>query len=231
MAIVGEIFDVGPGHTHYAPPNGAYHGFCGRDGGRAMATGDFDEEGLIPRVSDLGPEELAEVVGWMKFYREHGKYRFVGVLEGLYFDSAGVPTDEHLRVHNTNDDQEGFDALVGELKKRFKQCNQRSGQPKKGDQYQGRGQTGRETEIWCDSKFHGPRTWPTFVRYSRPGRGMEKGYCACIAQPTREAAEDEQVELRWRPQAGKLLLRFLNYPDCPLGVPRCIRPKGSVNPE
>nr|CAD1822270.1 unnamed protein product [Ananas comosus var. bracteatus] len=66
LGILGSVFDVTKGRSHYGP-GGGYHHFAGRDASRAFVSEIFQE-----------------------VYNE--RYIFVGKLVGRYYDSQGNPT-------------------------------------------------------------------------------------------------------------------------------------------
>ncbi|CAK9084177.1 unnamed protein product [Durusdinium trenchii] len=60
LAILGEVYDVGPGERHYGPDAG-YSGMAGKDASRSFTTGDFKKD-AVPGLRDLPPEQLADVI-------------------------------------------------------------------------------------------------------------------------------------------------------------------------
>ena len=94
---VGEVYDVATGKQFYAP-NGGYAGTAGRDGSRGFSTGMFGN--LSEDLTFFAANESTEILGWRNFYRNHATYRFVGVLEGPYFDAKGyqIPGLEDLEI-------------------------------------------------------------------------------------------------------------------------------------
>ncbi|OLQ13000.1 Neuferricin-like [Symbiodinium microadriaticum] len=74
LAIMGEVYDVGPGARFY-------------DASRAMSTGNFKED-ATPSLHGFSKEQVADVMQWRSFYRNHEQYRFVGFLQGPYLCST-----------------------------------------------------------------------------------------------------------------------------------------------
>lgn len=104
LAIVGSVFDVTPGRNFYEPGT-AYNCFVGRDGSRAFATGEFSPSGARPDLAGLNNEMIEEIQQWVDKFTK--KYKLVGHLVGLYYDSEGNPTQELLAfskkvVHHRN---------------------------------------------------------------------------------------------------------------------------------
>ena len=93
LSIVGHVFDVSSGKSHYGP-GGSYHFFVGKDGSRAFVTGHFDNEHLIPNISDLPADKIFDLNNWFVFYRS--KYPEIGKLTGHFFDEKGEPTANYL---------------------------------------------------------------------------------------------------------------------------------------
>lgn len=89
LGILGSVFDVTKGRSHYGP-GGGYHHFSGRDASRAFVSGNFTEDGLTDSLHGLSSTEVNSVVEWRKFYYE--RYKFVGKLVGRYYDNKGSPT-------------------------------------------------------------------------------------------------------------------------------------------
>ena len=100
LAILGVVYDVTAGATHYAP-GGAYAGLAARDASAAFHTGDFTPDGLHPSLDALEPDDFEAAVAtldeWSKFYED--RYERVGVLApGWYRDASGARTEMTLRV-------------------------------------------------------------------------------------------------------------------------------------
>ena len=138
LCILGEVYDVGTGKEHYAPAMG-YSGMAGRDASRGFSTGEYNS---TLGVADLKPSQLKAIFDWRKFYREHETYRFVGLLEGRFFDAAMRPTQEMLDAEVRFNDQTHRDNVRGALGKEFLGCNSKfeQGNPK--------------IRLWCDNGYH-----------------------------------------------------------------------------
>ncbi|XP_008786414.1 membrane-associated progesterone-binding protein 4 [Phoenix dactylifera] len=93
LGILGSVFDVTKGRSHYGP-GGGYHHFSGRDASRAFVSGNFTGDGLTDSLHGLSSGEVNSVVDWRKFYIE--RYIYVGKVVGRYYDSQGNPT-KHLK--------------------------------------------------------------------------------------------------------------------------------------
>uniref|UniRef100_A0A7E4VNP5 Cytochrome b5 heme-binding domain-containing protein n=1 Tax=Panagrellus redivivus TaxID=6233 RepID=A0A7E4VNP5_PANRE len=164
LAILGRIYDVQKGKKHYAP-GGGYHFFAGKDATRAFVTGDFSEAGLTDDVSDLNEQELLGILDWVRFYEKD--YKPVGVLEGIYYDDEGEPTDRLIEV------KEELEKAVVWKEKQLKEnevfppCNS---------------EWNKETggRVWCTTKSGGvTRDWAGVPR--RLFNAASKSYrCACV---------------------------------------------------
>jgi len=94
--VLGEVYDVTPGSGHYGSGS-SYSIFAGKDSTASFVTGDFSEEGGKASLDDLPTNQLGGIESWRKFYANHAKYTFVGVLEGKFYDKDGNPTNELLK--------------------------------------------------------------------------------------------------------------------------------------
>uniref|UniRef100_A0A7S4RE60 Cytochrome b5 heme-binding domain-containing protein n=1 Tax=Ditylum brightwellii TaxID=49249 RepID=A0A7S4RE60_9STRA len=84
LSVLGEVYDVTPGSGHYGSGS-SYSIFAGKDSTASFVTGDFSEEGGKASLDDLPTNQLGGIESWRKFYANHAKYTFVGVLEGMCF--------------------------------------------------------------------------------------------------------------------------------------------------
>ncbi|CAE8644056.1 unnamed protein product, partial [Polarella glacialis] len=188
MAVVGEVFDVGTGHQFYGPGAGGYSGFAGRDGGRALATGDFTPEGFTSSLVDLEEDEVYEVLRWRDFYRKHETYRFVGYLQGPYFGADGKATPELKTVKQQQASSAEREDLLNKLSLRFKGCNSKH---VAADPF---------FKVWCSDGYHPTGSVPAHMYYLLPGKQEEQSMCVCVAPgEAREEAERESSELRQKP--------------------------------
>lgn len=84
LAVKGKVHDVTSGRNFYGP-GGPYENFAGRDATRGLACQSFDEDmltkdldGPLDDCSDLGPDQLENLQGWVERFDE--KYLVVGKL-------------------------------------------------------------------------------------------------------------------------------------------------------
>lgn len=89
LGILGSVFDVTKGKSHYGT-GGGYNHFAGRDASRAFVSGNFTGDGLTDSLRGLSSTEVKSVVDWRDFYFR--SYIFIGKLVGRYYDSQGNPT-------------------------------------------------------------------------------------------------------------------------------------------
>ncbi|EFC50120.1 predicted protein [Naegleria gruberi] len=87
LAIKGRVYDVSEGKSYYGM-EGGYHFFAGRDGTRSFVTGCFDEEkeectSVQSKYSDFTQEQMQSIEDWVKFYDDHEKYKFIGIVTDL----------------------------------------------------------------------------------------------------------------------------------------------------
>ena len=179
LSIVGLVFDVTNGRTHYGP-GGSYHFFVGLDGSRAFVTGHFDKENLIPNISDLGADTIGSLNDWLVFYK--GKYPQIGKLVGHYFDELGNPTDNYrdfeFKLQGSSLEKE----KEKEFSLKYPRCNSKW-------------QIDQGGEVWCDAetaKIGGvDRDWIGVPRkyYKKPGsRNFD-----CICVKTEEAVGNKDM--------------------------------------
>ncbi|OWR46427.1 putative cytochrome b5 domain containing 2 [Danaus plexippus plexippus] len=90
LSVIGSVFDVTKGRKHYKK-GASYHYFAGKDGSRALVTGDFnDESSNKDYVLDLNCDDIFNILHWRRTFRE--KYEFIGYLSGRYYDENGAET-------------------------------------------------------------------------------------------------------------------------------------------
>ena len=72
----GKVYDVTAGRNFYGP-GGPYENFAGRDATRGLACQSFDEDmltkdldGPLDDCSDLTPEQLENLSGWIERFDE-----------------------------------------------------------------------------------------------------------------------------------------------------------------
>ncbi|EER95310.1 hypothetical protein BDA96_01G495100 [Sorghum bicolor] len=162
LAILGSVFDVTKGRSHYGP-GGGYHHFTGRDASRAFVSGNFTGNGLTDSLQGLSSSEVNSIVDWRKFYFE--RYIFAGKLIGRYYDSQGNPTKYLKGVEMKA--KRGAQLLEKQKSDEAKipGCNSKWSQQEGG-------------EVWCDTGY------PRLVR--RPGdialTGQVSQRCACFQE-------------------------------------------------
>ena len=216
LAVLGEVYDVGPGAQFYGPAGG-YHALAGRDGSRSLHTGEFDPKDVVATVSDLGDEALKDVLDWRDFYRTHDKYRFVGFLEGPYFDKEGKPTHEHDLVAKKHNVIADATVTLQELRERFKSCNQRSHSEN------------TFYEIWCDDSYHdGPGSTPVHIAFTVSGQNHD--WCTCLTQAARPVVLEEARNRASGSILTSISLRLAEYGHCTASQQRCQIPKGTPVP-
>eukprot|EP00164_Ancoracysta_twista_P007525 GFYU01010698.1.p1 GENE.GFYU01010698.1~~GFYU01010698.1.p1 ORF type:complete len:257 (+),score=80.17 GFYU01010698.1:75-845(+) len=163
VAVAGNVFDVSEGKFYQ--PGGGYAFFSGVDGSRAYVTGDFKGD-LTDDIDGLSIGDFRGIKGWLKFYQDHAKYKYVGKVIGLFYNENGELLDD--RVVNVPE-KDPHDIYPG--------CNS-----KYNHQIDGR-------EIWCTEKSGGiDRTWIGVPRQismaekDRDGKSQEK--CVCVPEGT-----------------------------------------------
>ncbi|PVH33076.1 hypothetical protein PAHAL_9G562000 [Panicum hallii] len=162
LGILGSVFDVTNGRSHYGP-GGGYHHFAGRDASRTFVSGNFTGDGLTDSLQGLSSSEVNSIVDWRKFYFE--RYIFAGKLIGRYYDSQGNPT-KYLKGVEVKA-KRGAQLLEKQKSEEAKipSCNSKWSQQEGG-------------EVWCDTGY------PRLVR--RPGdialTGQVSQRCACFRE-------------------------------------------------
>jgi len=91
LSILGNVFDV-TGAKHYEP-GGGYEFFVAKDSSAAFTTGVFEGD-ADDNLSALSDDQINAVFDWFRFYEKHETYRFVGLLEGRFFDKDRKITAE-----------------------------------------------------------------------------------------------------------------------------------------
>ena len=181
LAILGEVYDVSAGQGFYAPGQGGYNCFVGRDGSRAFVTGEFEGAGLTDDVEGLAPSELEGVLGWRDFYRDEARYPTVGVLSGRYYDVSGARRPGVL---------DAYEAAVAEWKaaeeatrEEFPPCNSKW--------------TQGASHVWCTSKSGGTeRGWVGYPRkMHRRGSAVDSAQCVCTKDANTFVSGDNLLEV------------------------------------
>ncbi|KAK3150799.1 hypothetical protein QOZ80_3AG0237940 [Eleusine coracana subsp. coracana] len=162
LGILGSVFDVTKGRSHYGP-GGGYHHFAGRDASRAFVSGNFTGDGLTDFLQGLSSMEVNSIVDWRKMYFE--KYIYAGKLVGRYYDKQGNPT-KYLKGVEVKA-KRGAQLLEKQKNEEAKipSCNSKWSEQEGG-------------EVWCDTGY------PRLVR--RPGdialTGKVNQRCACFQE-------------------------------------------------
>ncbi|KAK3405073.1 membrane-associated progesterone-binding protein 4 [Eucalyptus grandis] len=162
LGILGSVFDVTKGKSHYGV-GGGYHHFAGRDASRAFVSGNFTGDGLTDSLRGLSSSEVKSVVDWRDFYFR--SYTYVGKLVGRYYDSQGNPT-KYLKGVEAKAAR-GAQLLEKQKKEEAKQpsCNSRWSQDEGG-------------QVWCDVGF--PRLVQRPQEIALTGTMSKR--CACFTE-------------------------------------------------
>ncbi|RDY06066.1 Membrane-associated progesterone-binding protein 4 [Mucuna pruriens] len=161
LGILGSVFDVTKGKSHYGS-GGGYNHFSGRDASRAFVSGNFTGDGLTDSLRGLSSTEVVKsIVEWRDFY--HKTYKYVGKLVGRYYDSQGNPT-KYLKGVEAKAAR-GAQLLEKQKIEEAKQpaCNSRWSQDEGG-------------EVWCDVGY--PRLVQRPLEIALTGKMSKR--CACF---------------------------------------------------
>ncbi|KAF5175044.1 Membrane-associated progesterone-binding protein [Thalictrum thalictroides] len=162
LAILGSVFDVTKGKSHYGP-GGSYNHFSGRDASRAFVSGNFTEDGLIDSLQGLSSVEVKSVVDWRDFYFR--SYIYVGNLIGRYYNSQGEKT-KYLKGVEAKAAR-GAQLLEKQKHEEAKMpsCNSKWSQQEGG-------------EVWCDVGY--PRLVQRPLEIALTGKMSKR--CACYKE-------------------------------------------------
>ncbi|KAI4305516.1 hypothetical protein L6164_028878 [Bauhinia variegata] len=162
LGILGSVFDVTKGKSHYGA-GGGYNHFAGRDASRAFVSGNFTGEGLTDSLRGLSSSEVKSIVDWRDFYFR--SYKYTGKLVGRYYDSQGNPT-KHLKGVESKAAR-GAQLLEKQKMEEAKQpsCNSRWSQDEGG-------------EVWCDAGY--PRLVKRPQEIALTGKMSKR--CACFEE-------------------------------------------------
>ncbi|XP_020224725.1 membrane-associated progesterone-binding protein 4 [Cajanus cajan] len=160
LGILGSVFDVTKGKSHYGS-GGGYNHFAGRDASRAFVSGNFTGDGLTDSLRGLSSTEVKSIVEWRDFY--HKTYKYAGKLVGRYYDSQGNPT-KYLKGVEAKAAR-GAQLLEKQKIEEAKQpsCNSRWSQDEGG-------------EVWCDVGY--PRLVQRPLEIALTGKMSKR--CACF---------------------------------------------------
>ncbi|PRQ52370.1 putative cytochrome b5-like heme/steroid binding domain-containing protein [Rosa chinensis] len=162
LGILGSVFDVTKGKSHYGE-GGGYNHFSGRDASRAFVSGNFTGDGLTDSLSGLSSQQVKSIVEWRDFYFR--TYTFVGKLVGRYYDPKGNPT-KYLKGVEAKAAR-GAQLLKKQEIEEAKQpgCNSRWSQDEGG-------------EVWCDVGV--PRLVQRPLEIALTGKMSKR--CACFKE-------------------------------------------------
>lgn len=162
LVILGSVFDVTKGKSHYGV-GGGYNHFAGRDASRAFVSGNFTGDGLTDSLRGLSSTEVKSIVEWREFYFR--SYTFVGKLVGRYYDNQGNAT-KYLKGAEAKAAR-GAQLLEKQKAEEAKQpgCNSRWSQDEGG-------------EVWCDTGF--PRLVQRPLEIALTGKMSKR--CACFLE-------------------------------------------------
>ncbi|CAA0824405.1 Membrane-associated progesterone-binding protein 4 [Striga hermonthica] len=163
LGILGSVFDVSKGESHYGA-GGGYNHFSGRYFSCITMLFDFYAgEGLTDNLHGLSKSEVKSIVDWREFYFK--TYTFVGKLIGRYYDKEGKPT-KYLK---------GIEAKAARgsqlLEKQKKEEAEVASCNSKWSQEEG-------SEVWCDEGYPRLVQRPTEIALT----GKISRRCACFKE-------------------------------------------------
>ncbi|KAG8387425.1 hypothetical protein BUALT_Bualt02G0020100 [Buddleja alternifolia] len=163
LSILGSVFDVTKGKSHYGV-GGGYNHFSGRDASRAFVSGNFTGSGLTDTLHGLSSTEVKSVVDWRDFYFR--SYVFVGKLIGRYYDSDGNPT-KYLKGVEAKAAR-GAQLLEKQKNEedKVKSCNSRWSDDE-------------GSEVWCDDGYY-PRLVERPIEIALTGKMSKR--CGCFRE-------------------------------------------------
>ncbi|KAL6985632.1 Membrane-associated progesterone-binding protein 4 [Sarracenia purpurea var. burkii] len=162
LAILGSVFDVTKGKSHYGA-GGGYNHFAGRDASRAFVSGNFTGDGLTDSLHGLSSTEVKSVVDWRDFYFR--TYIYAGKLMGRYYDTQGNST-KYLKG------AEAKAARAAQLME--KQKNDEAKQPNCNSRWSQE----EGSEVWCDNDY--PRLVQRPLEMAISGKVSKR--CACFKE-------------------------------------------------
>ncbi|XP_050234410.1 membrane-associated progesterone-binding protein 4 [Mercurialis annua] len=162
LGILGSVFDVSKGKSHYGG-GGGYNHFAGRDASRAFVSGNFTGDGLSDSLQGLSSTEVKSVVEWREFYFK--SYTYAGKLVGRYYDMQGNPTKSLKGVEAKA--ARGAQLLEKQKSEEAKlpSCNSKWSQDEGG-------------EVWCETGF--PRLIQRPLEIALTGKMSKR--CACFTK-------------------------------------------------
>ena len=198
LVVLGEVYDVTVGAKFYGKGE-SYNIFLGQDASRSFHSGVWDK--AEADIRDLSPMAAEAVTGWRSFYRKSDKYIFAGVVEGLYYDANGNPTQALHDVDQLEQQAGDANAYEAELLKRFPQCNMASVTALK------------KTDINCPSRpeDNGAKRVPRMLYWTHRGSNAETKRCGCLTMDEIGAPRQMPPTMRSEP-----------YPGCPPEESSCV---------
>nr|XP_043606776.1 membrane-associated progesterone-binding protein 4 isoform X1 [Erigeron canadensis] len=162
LGILGSVFDVTKGKSHYGQ-GGGYNHFAGRDASRAFVSGNFTGDGLTDSLAELSSTEVKSIVEWRDFYNR--TYIYVGKLVGRYYNSEGNPT-KYLKGVEAKA-KRGAQLMEKQKIEEAKVpgCNSRWSQDE-------------GSEVWCDNGY--PRLVQRPLEIALTGKMSKR--CACYSE-------------------------------------------------
>lgn len=102
ISILGKVYDVTAGEEYYgAEMNGNYKFYAGKDASPCFSSGDNTPEGAAVDWTKWEDSQLVPMLEWARFYQDHEKYQYLGVLAGSkWFTEEGHQTE--LRTEFVN---------------------------------------------------------------------------------------------------------------------------------
>lgn len=165
LAVLGKVFDVTKGSQHYAK-GAPYNYFTGKDGSRALITGDFyDETKNKDHILDLKCVELFTILTWQDTFQK--KYLQIGVLDGRYYNNLGHKTsyskEVDIRIEKCKEEKE----INRKQELEHPPCNIAWS-------------ADEGTKVWCTKTSGGiSRSWVGVPRqFYMPDE--DKPYCVCV---------------------------------------------------
>lgn len=165
LGILGKVYDVSTGHRYYKP-GGSYDFFVGVDGSRAFSTGKFKDD-LTDNIDDLSDSQIGDIFSWQESYEKN--YKYVGKLEGRFYDTSGKPTEYLFKAQEANDRNKAKQDKQTKFHERYPSCNSEWSQEK-----------GGLVRVWCTTESGGvKRSWIGRPRLLKNPHTQQE-QCACV---------------------------------------------------
>jgi len=166
VVVLGQVFDVTKGKSHYQKGTG-YNVFAGQDASSAFVTGDFSSGKPKDSIDGLTPQQVADIWHWVDFYGKHNQYFYVGKLIGRYYNEKGEPTAEYDKVQEQLKEAKKLKAAEEAENIKFPGCNSRWAE-------------GVGGEVWCADMSGGiKRDWVGVPRKFFYSWTRELSLCMC----------------------------------------------------